>query len=325
MKNTIIRATGSYLPDTVVFNEQLTQFPEDSRPRIAVKTGVLSRRVAPEEACTSDLAIEAGRACLKKANFPVERLQGIMVSTSSPDRVQPPTATRTQAGLGAPQAFAFDINSVCAGSTYGICMADALIRSGRFENVLFIAAEMYSKILNPNDFSTAPYFGDGAGAILFEAGNGNKGVQHSCLGSDGHLCEEVGVFGGGTMIPFKRLPHPNSVYLKMNGRAIKEFATKRGTEIITKLAGEAGITLDQVDCFICHQANINILKWISSTLDIPFEKFFVNLDRYGNTASASVLIAMDEAIGCNMIREGSLVLTVSFGGGLNYGANLIRF
>jgi len=325
MKNTIIRATGSYLPDKVVFNEELTQFPEDSRPRIAIKTGVLSRRVAPEEACTSDLAIEAGRDCLQKANFPPEQLQGIMLSTSSPDRVQPPTATRTQAYLGAPQAFAFDINSVCAGSTYGICMADALIRSGRFENVLFIAAEMYSKILNPNDFSTAPYFGDGAGAILFTAGNGDKGVQHSCLGSDGHLCEEVGVFGGGTIIPFKRLPHPNSVYLKMNGRAIKEFAMKRGTEIIIRLAKEAGISLDEVDCFILHQANINILKEISTTLNIPFEKIFVNLDRYGNTASASVLIAMDEAIKCNLIREGSLVVTVSFGGGLNYGANLIRF
>jgi len=325
MKNTVIKATGSYLPDNVVFNEELTQFPEDSRPRIALKTGVLSRRIAPEEACTSDLAIEAGRKCLEKANFPADKLQGIMLSTSSPDRVQPPTATRTQAALGAPQAFAFDMNSVCAGSTYGICMADALIRSGRFENVLFIAAEMYSKILNPNDFSTFPYFGDGAGAILFEAGNDGKGVQHSCLGSDGHLCEEVGVFGGGTIIPFKRLSNPNSVYLKMNGRAIKEFAMKRGPEILVRLAKESGISLDDVDCFMCHQANINILKELSATLNIPFEKLYINLDRYGNTASASVIIAMDEAIECNMIREGSLVATVAFGGGLNYGANLIQF
>ena len=127
------------------------------------------------------------------------------------------------------------------------------------------------------------------------------------------------------MIPFKRLPHPNSVYLKMNGRAIKEFAMKRGTEILVRLARESGVSLDDVDCFMCHQANINILKELSSTLNIPFEKFYVNLDRYGNTASASVIIAMDEAIECNMIHEGSLVATVAFGGGLNYGANLIRF
>jgi 3-oxoacyl-[acyl-carrier-protein] synthase-3 len=325
MINAVIRATSRYLPEKVVFNDELTQFPADKRPLIAEKTGVLSRRIAPEEACTSDLAIKAGLACLEKAKFPASKLQGVMLSTSSPDRVQPPTASRTQAGLSAPQAFAFDLNSVCAGSTYGICMADALIRSGRFENVLFIAAEMYSKILNPNDFGTAPYFGDGAGAMLVVAGNGDRGVRHSCLGSDGHLCEEVGVFGGGTMIPFKRLPNPNSVYLKMHGRAIKEFATKRGPDVMLRLAGEAGISLEEVDCFICHQANINILKDISETLCIPFEKFFVNLDRYGNTASASVIIALDEAIECGMIREGSLVVTVAFGGGLNYGANLIQF
>jgi 3-oxoacyl-[acyl-carrier-protein] synthase-3 len=325
MKSAIIKSTGSYLPDKVVQNDDLTQFPAESLPRIALKTGVLSRRIAPEESCTSDLAIKAGLDCLKKANFPVEKVQGIILSTSSPDRVQPPTATRTQAGLGAPGAFAFDINSVCAGSTYGICLADSLIRSARFDNILFIAAEMYSKILNPNDFSTLPYFGDGAGAILFGSGNGDKGVQHSCLGSDGHLWDTVGVFGGGTMIPFNRLPHPNSVYLKMNGRAVYEFAMKRGTEILTRLAEEACISLDDVDCFICHQANINILKGISSTLNIPFEKFFINLHRYGNTASASVIIALDEAIACNMIHDGSLVATVSFGGGLNYGSNLIRF
>jgi 3-oxoacyl-[acyl-carrier-protein] synthase-3 len=150
-------------------------------------------------------------------------------------------------------------------------------------------------------------------------------VQHSCLGSDGYLCEEVGVFGGGTIIPFKRLTNPNSVYLKMNGRAIKEFAMRRAPEVIARLIRETGISMDDVDCFICHQANINILKEISTQLDIPFEKFFVNLHHYGNTASASVLIAMDEAVECGMIREGSLVVTVSFGGGPNYGANLIRF
>ncbi len=327
MRSTIVKSTGSYLPDKVVFNDELTQFPEESRPRIAVKTGVLSRRIAPEESCTSDLAIKAGAICLEKAHFPVEQLQGIILSTSSPDRVQPPTATRTQAGLGAPQAFAFDINSVCAGSTYGICVADAMIKSGNFENILFIAAEMYSKILNPNDFGTLPYFGDGAGAILFTAGDGDKGVQHSYLGSDGHLWDTVGVFGGGTMIPYERLKdtNPNSVYLKMNGRAVFEFAMKRGPEALVRLAEETATSLNDIDCFICHQANINILKAISSTLDIPFEKFYVNLDRYGNTASASVIIALDEAISCNMIREGSLVATVSFGGGLNYGSNLIRF
>lgn len=325
MKNTIITATASYLPENVVPNDRLTQFPAGSIPRIAEKTGVLSRRIAPEHSCTSDLAIEAGRACLRKAKFPPEKVQGIVLSTSSPDCVQPPTAARAQAGLGVPQAFAFDMNSVCSGSTYGICVADALIRSGRFENILFIAAEMYSKILNPNDFGTAPYFGDGAGAILFEAGDSGRGVLHSCLGTDGHMSGELGVFGGGTLNPFARLSNPNSIYLKMNGRAIREFALKRGPEIVKRLASETGVSLDEVDCFICHQANVNILRELSADLHVSFEKFFVNLDRYGNTASASVVIALDEAIEAGVIGEGSLVVTVAFGGGLSYGANLIRF
>ncbi|MGC8492223.1 MAG: 3-oxoacyl-ACP synthase III family protein [Syntrophobacteraceae bacterium] len=325
MKNAIITATASYLPENVVRNEQLTQFPAGSIPRIAQKTGVLSRRIAPEEACTSDLAIEAGRSCLVKANFPPEKVQGVLLSTSSPDCVQPATAARAQAGLGVPQAFAFDMNSVCSGSTFGICVADCLIRSGRFENILFIAAEMYSKILNPNDFGTAPYFGDGAGAILFEASESKKGVLHSCLGTDGHMNGEVGVFGGGTLNPFHRLSNPNAIYLKMNGRAIKEFALRRGAEIVRRLCREAGVGLGQIDCFICHQANVNILRELAAVLEVPFEKFFVNLDRYGNTASASVVIALDEAIAAGMIGEGSLVATVAFGGGLSYGANLIRF
>ncbi len=286
MKNTVISATGSYLPEKVVANEQLTQFPEGSRPLIALKTGVRTRRVAPEHSCTSDLAIRAGLACLAKADLPPEKVQGVVLSTSSPDCMQPPTAARAQAGLGVFGAFAFDINSVCSGSTYGICMADALIRSGRFENILFIAAEMYSKILNPKDFGTAPYFGDGAGAILFEAGEGDRGVLHSCLGTDGHLNAEVGVFGGGTLNPYTRLPNPNSIYLKMNGRAIMEFALKRGSEIIRRLSDRSGIGLEQIDCFVCHQANVNILQKLAAMLGVSFERFFVNLDRYGNTASA---------------------------------------
>ncbi|MGC9196565.1 MAG: 3-oxoacyl-ACP synthase III family protein [Syntrophobacteraceae bacterium] len=325
MKNTIISATASYLPETVVLNEELTQFPAEARPRIAAKTGVLSRRVAPEHWCTSDLAIEAGRACLKKANFSPQKVQGLLVSTSSPDCMQPPTAARAQAGLGVTNAFAFDLNSVCSGSAYGICMADALIRSERFENILFIAAEMYSKILNPRDFGTAPYFGDGAGAILFEAGESDRGVIDSCLGTDGHMNAELGVFGGGTLNPFRRLANPNSIYLRMNGRAIMEFALRRGSEIIRRVSSKTGITLGEVDCFICHQANVNILKQLAAILDVPFEKFFVNLDRYGNTASASVIIALDEAIESGMLCEGSTAITVAFGGGLSYGANLIRF
>lgn len=324
MKNSIVFSTGSYLPEKVVMNADLTQFSKDSLPRIAQKTGVLARRIASEDECTSDLGIKAAQACLDKVAFPVAMIDGIIVSTSSPDRIQPPTASRVQAGIGAHQAFAFDFNSVCSGSTYGISLADSFIRSGRYENILFVAAEMYSRILWHKDFGTLPYFGDGAGAILFRADNSDRGVTHSCLGTDGASCEVLGVHGCGTMQPHATITDPRAACLKMNGRAVYEFAMKRGTEVILKLAKEAGISVNDVDCFIPHQANINIIKGIAAEIGVPSEKFFVNLFHYGNTASASVLIALDEAIAAGIIRKGDLVMTVAFGGGLSWGANLIR-
>lgn len=312
------------MPESAVPNEELTHFPPSSIKLIAEKTGILCRRVAREEECTSDLAIRAARRCLQKIDFPAEQLQGIVLSTSSPDRMQPATATRVQHELGALNAFAFDINSVCSGSTFGICMVDALIKSGRFDNIMFIASEMYSKILHKRDFATFPIFGDGAGAILFRAGNSNRGVYHSCLKTDGSSSNAICVPAGGTMLPFEKMSNPRMAHFKMNGTVVFEFATNKGTEIILKLLGEAGVAVHDVDWFVTHQANINIIEGIASRLGVVKGKFPVNLDRYGNTASASVLVTLDEAISDNMIREGDLVVTSAFGGGLSWGANLIR-
>jgi 3-oxoacyl-[acyl-carrier-protein] synthase-3 len=323
MKNAEICATGSYLPETTVPNEKLTLFPPSSLRRIVEKTGILSRRVAPEQACTSDLAVRAARRCLHKVDFPIEQLQGIVLSTSSPDRMQPATATRVQHELGAANAFAFDINSVCSGSTFGICMADALIKSGKFENILFVASEMYSKILYKKDFCTFPLFGDGAGAILFRATDSDRGVRHSCLRTDGSQSNAVCVPAGGTMLPFERLTQPRMAYFKMNGPVVFEFATAKGTEIILQLLEEAHVALEDINWFITHQANINIVKTIAARLGVNQQKFIINLDKYANTASASVLVALDEAISGNVIRTGDLVVTCAFGGGLSWGANLI--
>ena len=175
MQRTHILSTGSFLPEKIISNEDLTQFSPEARKLIADKTGVQTRRHANESECTSDLAVAAARRCLQKIDFPPENLQGIVLSTSSPDRMQPATATRVQHVLGAGNAFAFDINSVCSGSSFGITVVDSLIQSGKFKTILLIASEMYSKILNSKDFSTYPFFGDGAGAVLFQAGAGCSG------------------------------------------------------------------------------------------------------------------------------------------------------
>ena len=325
MRSSVIISTGRYLPETIIFNEDLTQFPASSLKLIAQKTGVLCRRNAAANQCTSDLAIESGRACLEKIGFSAQQVQGIIVSTASPDRVQPATATRVQDRLGAESAFAFDINSSCSGSTFGICLADSLIRSGKCDNILLIAAEMHSKIVNQKDFATCPYFGDGSGAILFGVGDSSaEGVLHSHLRTDGSKCDVAHVPGGGTMLPFEKMANPGLAFLKMNGRSVYDFAVHRGSEVIGKLVEEAGVSLGDINCFVPHQANVNIIRKIAETIGVPADRFYVNLDAYGNTGSASVLIALDEAISKGVISKGDLVVTVAFGGGLSWGANLIR-
>ncbi len=324
MKGSAIISTGSYLPEKHIHNEDLEQFPATSKFIISQKTGVFSRRAAGEDECTSDLGFAAARKCLDKINFPPDEVECVMVSTSSPDRVQPATATRVQNMLGASNAFAFDINSVCSGSTYGISLADSLIKSGNCGNVLFVASEVYSKILNKKDFSTYPFFGDGSGAILFKAGDREEGVLHSRLKTDGAGCDVICVPGGGTMKPFAKMKNPTEAFFKMKGKDVFQFAVTKGTEIIREVTDEAGVRLEDVKCFICHQANVNIINMIADNLEISTERFYVNLFRYGNTASASVPIALDETITRGILSKGDIAVTAAFGGGLSWGANLIR-
>jgi len=281
MSNAAIIGTGCYMPEGVIHNEALDQFPKTAKLMISQKTGVFCRRHAGEDQCTSDLAYHAAEKCLQHSDFSPGKVDAIILSTSSPDRVQPATATRLQYLLKASRSFAFDINSVCSGSTYGIALAQALIRSETCSNVLFVAAEVYSKILNPKDFATFPYFGDG-------------------------------------------IPDAKAVYFQMKGREVFNFAVQKGTEVIQHLLEEADLPPDAIQCFICHQANVNIILKIAENLGIPEEKFYMNIFRYGNTASASVPIALDEVIKRNIVSKGDLVVTAAFGGGLSWGANLIQ-
>jgi 3-oxoacyl-[acyl-carrier-protein] synthase-3 len=319
-----IQATGSYLPETVIHNEDFSHFPETSKYLIGQKTGVFSRRQAAENESTSDLAVKAAKKCLDKIGFPAEELQGIILSTSSPDRIQPATATRVQHLIEAKNAFAFDINSVCSGSTYGIALADAVIRSGLADNILFVASEVYSRILNERDFSTYPFFGDGAGAIFFQAGSDGAGVRCSVLRTEGGGSEVICVPGGGTMLPFSKMTDPNAAFFKMKGKNVFQFAVTKGAEVIRELSEKAEQKLADIQCFICHQANINIILNISEILDIPLDRFYLNLFRYGNMASASVPVALDEAVTRGEITTDDTIATVAFGGGLSWGANLIR-
>lgn len=325
MRNAVIASTGSYLPETVVSNEDLKQFPQEAIQLIGEKTGVFFRRMASDKECTSDLAVQAAIACLDKIAYSPEGVEGILLATSSPDRMQPATAARVQHIIGAKKAFAFDINSVCSGSTFGIAVADALIKSGYCENILLVASEVYSKIMNRKDFSSYPFFGDGAGAVLFQAGDTSaEGVLHSCLRTDGSGSDTISVPAGGTMLPFAKMTNTRSAFFKMKGIDVFNFAVDKGSEIILQLLKDAVVDINDIKCFVCHQANANIIHKIAGILAVSADRFFMNLSSYGNTAAASVLIALDEAISTGVVAKGDLVVTVSFGGGLSWGANLIR-
>jgi 3-oxoacyl-[acyl-carrier-protein] synthase-3 len=324
MSNAAIIGTGSYLPESIIHNEALDQFPTTAKLIISQKTGVFCRHHADSDQCTSDLAFKAAERCLQCCDFSPHKIDAIILSTSSPDRIQPATATRVQHLLRATRAFAFDINSVCSGSTYGIALAQSLIQSGSCTNVLFVASEVYSKILNPKDFSTFPYFGDGAGAILFGVGEGQTGVMTSILRTDGSCSDTICIPGGGTMMPFEEIPNAKAVYFQMKGKEVYNFAVTKGTEIIQHLIDKANVSAENIRCFICHQANVNIILQIAENIGVPDERFYMNMFRYGNTASASVPIALDEAISRKLVAPGDLIVTAAFGGGLSWGANLIQ-
>jgi 3-oxoacyl-[acyl-carrier-protein] synthase III len=319
-----ILSTGAYVPETVVPNEALTQFPAASLPLIEQKTGIRSRHYAADDQCTSDLGVEAARACLERAGVPAADLDAIVLATSSPDRIQPATATRVQERLGATRAFAFDVNSVCSGAVYALHVADALVAAGRARRVLVVASEVYSRYLNPRDFSTCPYFGDGAGAVLVGPDGQGPALVRTLLHSDGSGDSVIQVPGGGTMLPFAKFGSPADAYFKMRGREVFQFAVSQGESVVNELLAECGLDRGDVAFVVPHQANVNVLRELAARLRIDFSKFVVNLDRFGNTAAASVLIAFDELLASGRAAPGDAVVLVVFGGGLSWGATLVR-
>jgi 3-oxoacyl-[acyl-carrier-protein] synthase-3 len=320
-----ILATGSYLPERVVPNEALTQFPATALPLIAEKTGISARRYAADDECTSDLAAKAARACLARAGVAPDAIDVIVLATSSPDRIQPATATRVQELIGARSAFAFDLGSVCSGAVFAMHVADALIRSGGARRVLVIASELYSRShLNPRDFSTTACLGDGAAALLMGTGDQGHAVVGSALHTDGSGADLIQVPAGGTMLPYARMERAQDAYFMMRGKDVQDFVMTRGAAVVEELLSAHGVTREDVAFVVPHQANIGVLEGLANRLGIDMSKLVVTLDRYGNTAAASVLIAFDYLLASGRAVAGDLVVLVVFGGGLSWAATLIR-
>ncbi|MCM0080702.1 ketoacyl-ACP synthase III [Geomonas sp. Red32] len=321
-----ILGTGGFVPAKVVGNGFFEYLVEDADHWIHSRTGIRERRFAePGQSC-SDLATEAAKLALENAGLTPLDLDCVIVATSTPDMILPATACMVQKNIGAENAFAFDMNAVCSSFIYGVEIADNLIRSGKYKKVLLIGADTYSKILDFQDKGTSPLFGDGAGALILGAGTSGKGILHSMMKSDGKGWELIQVPSSGSRKPVtaETIAAKENTF-KMAGKSVFTFATDVIPRIIGELSERQGITPDQIDHIIPHQANVRIIDFISKKTGIPKEKFLLNLDRYGNTAAASVGLALDENRRNGTIKPGQLVLMMGFGGGLSWGGVLMQF
>jgi len=320
-----ILGTGGHVPARVITNGYFDYLVDDAEAWIHSRTGIRERRFAEDGESTSDLATAAALLALENADVDPMELDCIIVSTSTPDMILPATACMVQKNIGAENAFAFDMNAVCSSFIYGMEIADNLIRSGKYKKVLVIGADTYSKILDFQDKGSAPLFGDGAGAVILGAGISGKGIQQSMMKSDGKGWELIQVPSSGSRKPVtaESIARKENTF-KMAGKSVFVFATDVIPRIITELSERGGVKPEDIDHIIPHQANVRIIDFISKKTGIAKEKFLLNLDRYGNTAAASLGLVLDENRRNGVIKSGDLVLMMGFGGGLSWGGILLR-
>jgi 3-oxoacyl-[acyl-carrier-protein] synthase-3 len=324
MKARII-GTGSYVPVTVVTNSDLERMVATSDQWITERTGIRERRVVgPGEAC-SDLGVKAAERALKAAGVSASELDLILLATCSGDYLLPATACLIQHRLGATRAAACDLGAACCGFVYALSVADAYIKTG-MRHVLVIGSEVMSAFTDWTDRNTCILFGDGAGAAVVTASEGERGILSSHLRSDGSLCDLIAVPGGGARNPpSEQVLAERMQFIKMKGNETFKVAVRMLEDIARETLAANNLTVKDLDLYVPHQANVRILKAVAERLGLPLEKVMLNLDRYGNTSAASVPIALDEAVQAGRIKEGSLVMVGAFGAGLTWASALIRW
>ena len=312
-----IAGTGSYLPPRVMTNADFAAHLDTSDSWIRERTGIAQRHIADESQASSDLALEASRRALQAAGVAASELDLIIVATSTPDFIFPSTATLLQAKLGIKGCAAFDVQAVCSGFVYGLATVDGFIKSGMARTALLVGAEVFSRILDWNDRGTCVLFGDGAGAAVLVAGD-KPGIHASRLHADGSQAGLLSVPGnvsrGGVV---------GSPFLQMDGQGVFKFAVKVLEESARETVAAAGLSLDEVDWLIPHQANVRILEATARRLKLPLDKLVVTVDHHGNTSAASVPLALDEFVRNGRIRPGHRVLLQGVGGGFTWGSSLV--
>ena len=325
MKRTrsIVRGVGSYLPERVVTNLDLMEHVETSHEWIVQRTGIEQRHIAADHETTSWLAIRAARAALADAGLEPADIDLVLVATSTPDFIFPSTATVVQEGLGIHHGAAFDVQAVCTGFVYAVATADKFLCSASHKRALVIGAETFSRILDWEDRTTCVLFGDGAGAIVLEAADGegnsaDRGVLTSHLRSDGRHRDKLYVNGG----PGSK---KSTGVLKMEGREVFRFAVGMVTDVIRDAFEATGTTAEDLDWFVPHQANKRIITASAEKIGIASEKVVITVDRHGNTSAASIPLALDAAKRDGRIKQGDLVMIEAIGGGFTWGSALVRW
>lgn len=315
---------GHYLPERIVTNDELSERLDTSDQWIRERTGIRQRHIAAEGQLTSELATRAAENALSAAGLTAADIDAVVVATATPDQTFPATATRVQHMLGMRHGFAYDIQAVCAGFIYALASAEGLIRTDLAERVLVIGAETFSRIVDWNDRSTCVLFGDGAGAIVLERAEGDgtnedRGILGLCLHSDGAHNRILNVSGGPSE------GDQGGGVVKMEGREVFRHAVIKLAEVADEVMEKTGVTSEEIDWIVPHQANLRIIESTARKAGVPMEKVIVTVDQHGNTSAASIPLALCNGVADGRIKEGDLLLMEAIGGGLAWGSALIRW
>lgn len=321
-----ILGTGSAVPERILTNAELETIVETSHEWIISRTGIAERRIAGESDTSSKLAYQAALQALSSANLEPEDLDVIICATVTPDMAFPATACLLQDLLGLDTIPAFDLSAGCSGFGYAISVAESLLGSGQYEKALVVGVDLLSKITDYSDRSTCVLFGDGAGAAILGAVPQGYGILASELGAQGSGGSVLQMPAGGSLRPASITSvEERQHYIKMHGSDVFKFAVRIMEEATKRVLAKAGVGLDQVHWLVPHQANVRIISAAAARLGIPEERFFVNVDRYGNTSAASIGLALDELARSGNLKDGDYAVLVGFGAGLTWSALLIRW
>ncbi|MBI4666884.1 MAG: ketoacyl-ACP synthase III [Nitrospinae bacterium] len=320
-----VAGLGMNVPERILSNADLEKMVDTTDEWIITRTGIKERRIADNGVSASQLAIPAALEALERAGVAPAQLDMIICATSTPDMMFPSTACFIQNGIGARGCAAFDLLAACSGFVYGLTVADKFIKSGAAKNILLVSSEIFSHIVDWKDRSTCVLFGDGAAAAVITAGNGPSGVMDSRIFADGSYGDLL-YAGVGSANPAHALYKDGATqFVKMKGNNLFKIAVTLMADVCRSILADNGLTAEDVSIVIPHQANVRIINAVAKALGMPEEKLFVNVQKYGNTSAVTVPLAMYEAQKEGRLREGDLVLLVAFGGGLTWGASLLRW